>query len=150
VFAYCDNLRTINGKDYYVSGDEFIWLSASWKGDYTIPSGITSIGGHAFCNCENMTGISIPDGVKTIGTSAFHGCSSLREVSIPDGVRLLSHFVFSDCSNLSKVSLPESVTFIGADIFNDCDSLSSIIVTKGTYAEQCLKGDGYTDILVIK
>ena len=44
-------------------------------GAYTIPGGVTSIGGYAFQGCSNLTGIAIPNGVINIGAYAFNGCS---------------------------------------------------------------------------
>ncbi|MGM9946705.1 leucine-rich repeat domain-containing protein [Floccifex sp.] len=38
---------------------------------YSIPVSVTSIGGYAFHNCNNLTNITIPNGVTSIGYFAF-------------------------------------------------------------------------------
>ena len=41
-----------------------------------IPSGVTSIGEEAFCNCSSLESITLPDSVTSIGEEAFCKCSS--------------------------------------------------------------------------
>jgi len=49
---------------------------------YTVPGGVTSIGGGAFYGCANLTSISVPAGVTTIGSGVFNGCSSLTAINV--------------------------------------------------------------------
>ena len=42
--------------------------------EYTIPSGVTTIGDSAFEECKNLTSVTIPEGVTTIGRGAFLRC----------------------------------------------------------------------------
>ncbi|WP_440486505.1 leucine-rich repeat protein [Segatella hominis] len=50
---------------------------------------MTSIGDHAFSDCESLSSIVIPNSVKSIGGMAFMGCTSL-----PSSVRedIISRF----------------------------------------------------------
>ena len=48
----------------------------------TIPNTVTSIGMHAFADCENLTSITIPNSVTSIGDYAFMDCSNLTEVTM--------------------------------------------------------------------
>lgn len=43
----------------------------------TIPDSVTTIGDHAFDDCEALTNITIPDSVTSIGDSAFNKCPNL-------------------------------------------------------------------------
>ena len=53
------------------SGDVAIPSTVSYYGNiYTV----TSIGGHAFAGCSDLTSVTIPSSVTNIGTSAFHDC----------------------------------------------------------------------------
>ena len=42
--------------------------------NYTIPNSVTTIGEHAFSDCDSLTNINIPNSVTTIGKLAFKGC----------------------------------------------------------------------------
>ena len=48
--------------------------------EYTIPEGVTSIGGEAFFACTSLTSVTIPESVTSIGNQAFSYCSSLTSV----------------------------------------------------------------------
>ncbi|MBR4294659.1 MAG: leucine-rich repeat domain-containing protein, partial [Bacteroidaceae bacterium] len=79
----------------------------------TIPYGVTSIGGWAFCNCSSLESITLPYGVTSIGNYAFLGCSSLKSITLPDSVTSIGDRAFSGCSSLESITLPDSVTSIG-------------------------------------
>ena len=42
--------------------------------NYTISNSVTTIGEHAFSDCDSLTSINIPNSVTTIGDGAFQGC----------------------------------------------------------------------------
>ena len=92
----------------------------------SLPAGLTSIGDHAFDECENLTSATIPSGVTAIGQYAFSGCKALTSVTIPSGVTAIAQCTFSGCLNLASVTLPEGVTTIGDYAFRDCHNLTSI------------------------
>jgi hypothetical protein len=46
----------------------------------TLPSNLTSIGDHAFYDCNDLTSITLPAGMAYIGTQAFYTCNNLQTV----------------------------------------------------------------------
>ena len=88
----------------------------------TIPDGVTTIGGYAFCNCSSLQSIAIPDGVTSIENLAFYGCSSLQSIAIPDGVTEIGDCAFEGCSSLQSIEIPDGVTSIGDLAFYGCSS----------------------------
>lgn len=52
-------------------------------GDVTIPSGVISIKGGAFCGCSGLTSVKVPNSVMNIGYGSFSCCSSLTNMVLP-------------------------------------------------------------------
>ena len=123
-----DGVLTISGEGemkYYSVG-------APWNESGTqiviaeIEPGVTTIGGHAFSDCFNLTSVEIPDSITSIGLNAFDGCSSLTSVVIPDSVTSIGGQAFAYCSSLTSLEIPESVTDLGDWTFVGCSSLTSL------------------------
>ena len=134
---------TISGKGAmteWVNSDSAPWKTYSNTiNKVVIQPGVTSIGGHAFSKCKNLTSITIPEGVTSIGSDAFSGCSSLTSITIPEGVTSIGSDAFSGCSSLTSITIPEGVTSIGEYAFYACENLKSITIPKsvtsiGNYA----------------
>ena len=89
---------------------------------------VTSIGEHAFFNCNSLTSITIPNSVTSIGRYAFFNCNSLTSIVIPDSVTSIGWGAFYNCDSLASVTIPDSVTSIGDSAFESCDSLTSIVI----------------------
>ena len=129
-----DGVLTISGSGKMT---EFGGYSAlPWKNyvdnitSVVIRDGVTSIGSHAFFNCENMLSIDIPDSVASIGEYAFTSCISLSGIDIPDAVSEIPEGVFYNCFALDNVVVPGSVTSIGKQAFYKCSSLTTITIPK--------------------
>ena len=126
---------TISGKGAmteWVNSDSAPWKTYSNTiNKVVIQPGVTSIGGHAFSKCKNLTSITIPEGVTSIGSDAFSGCSSLTSITIPEGVTSIGEYAFYACENLTSITIPEGVTSIGSDAFSGCSSLTSITIPEG-------------------
>ena len=126
---------TISGKGAmteWVNSDSAPWKTHSNTiNKVVIQPGVTSIGGHAFSKCKNLTSITIPEGVTSIGSDAFSGCSSLTSITIPEGVTSIGEYAFYACENLKSITIPKSVTSIGNYAFGGCSSLTSITIPEG-------------------
>jgi len=114
----------------------------------TIPDGVTTIGGRAFCWRDCLKTIVIPPGVKEMGWDAFRGtgltavtiyagmkysglcyadCKALTSVIIQDGVTVIPEDMFYYCSALKTISIPDSVKEIGSGAFGHCSGLTSVV-----------------------
>ena len=96
--------------------------------DVELPSGVTSIGNHAFNGCTSLALTSLPSGVTIIGDSAFRGCTNLALTSLPSGVTSIGQYVFSGCTSLALTSLPSGVTSIGNYAFSGCTAIQSLTI----------------------
>ena len=112
-FAGCSNLATMTvdaGNPKYDSRNSCNaiietssnTLIAGCKNS-TIPSSVTTIGGHAFFNCTGLTSIEIPSSVTSIGYEAFAGCSGLTSVTVYAPSCTLGNGAFRDCENLANI-----------------------------------------------
>jgi len=111
-------------------------LGNVFKGNKTITSfdelwyftGLTSIGGNSFRECDGLTSVIIPDNVTSIGSAAFYECFNLTSITIPEGVTSISYAAFS-FSGLTTVTIPNSVTSIESNAFYGCASLTSASIS---------------------
>jgi len=139
-FVNCKNLASINvalQNNTYMSGDGVLFIKNGQtlicfpegkKGEYIIPSSVTTIEYYAFSGCSGLESVSIPSSVTTIKKSTFSMCSSLENVTIPPSVTTIEDSAFANCSSLKSVNFqsPSSVTSIGKQAFYGCWRIDSI------------------------
>ena len=133
-----DGTLTISGTDMPDYEDVVIndvglttapWYSQTSKiKTIVIEDGVTSIGDHAFFNCQSLTSVTIPNSVTSIGGWACGSCHSLTSVTIPNSVTNIGPCAFIDCPGLTSVTIPNSVTDIGNNAFDGCIGLTSITI----------------------
>ncbi|MGN0444712.1 MAG: leucine-rich repeat domain-containing protein [Acutalibacteraceae bacterium] len=142
VFGACESLTSIivdnNNKYFYndeygVLFDKNKTILIQYPGgnsrlSYTIPDGITKIGGGAFEGCRNLTSTTIPDSVTTIDKGAFEDCTSLTSITLPNGITSIGSDAFNGCESLTNIMLPDSILFLGDAVFGGCKSLTSITI----------------------
>ena len=98
--------------------------------DVIFPDGITSIGNYAFSGCGNLIINELPSGVTTIGENAFAGSGVAIEV-LPSSLTTIGNCAFGYCNNFEAIEIPSSVTTIDEAAFYECFSLA-IVNFKGT------------------
>ena len=128
--AGCTALAEINvqaGNSHYSSkdgvllsgdGKSILWFPMGKKGEYTLPSTVTTVGDYAFRNCRIET-FHFADGLKSIGKYAFYN-SSVKEVSLPSTVKQIPTGLFQKCANLTTVHLGKNTELLGDYVFDGC------------------------------
>ena len=152
------NYKSIDGNLYSKDGKTLIQYAVGKSNTtFEIPSGVTTIGNHAFRDCYSLTSITIPDSVTTIGSWAFSGCTSLTSITIPASVTTIGSSAFGGCSSLTynvydngkylgnesnpylvlveatstsitSCEINENCKVICEYAFRDCTSLTSIVI----------------------
>ncbi|MDE5602017.1 MAG: leucine-rich repeat protein [Clostridia bacterium] len=92
----------------------------------TIPNSVTNISNFAFSGCSELANVIISPNVTSIGTEAFSECSKLISITIPDGVTVIDYATFKNCYNLTSVTMTKNLTNIGNEVFQKCRNLSDI------------------------
>lgn len=78
------------------------------EGEYTIPTGINTVGQYAFAGCNGLTSIDFGN-VTTIMSYAFRDCSALpSSLIIPPSVTSAGQDIFRD-SGVKKVAYPKGI-----------------------------------------
>ena len=107
-------------------------------------SGVTSIGGYAFKDCQAMTHAVLPSGLQRIGSEAFRYNYALETVTpfLPETVQSIGSQAFENCTVLTgdlKLQNP-GLTSIGMGAFAGDSKLSSVdmsgsgVTTLSSYA----------------
>lgn len=140
LFSGCTSLVSVDlPASWTAISDEAFYNCAALQ--YTMTTGLTSIGSWAFCGCVSLgQDLVIPSGVTEIGTGAFRYCNPCS-VTIPVGVTEILDYTFDACPNLTSLTLPEGLLSVGTYAFggNALKSLSlpSTLETLG----DCAFGD---------
>jgi len=82
---------------------------------FTIPNGVTSIGGLAFYYCTNLASVTIGNSVTSIGESAFHNCTNLASVTIGSNVTSIGYWAFCSCTSLVSVKFEGTISSSNLD-----------------------------------
>ena len=106
-FEDCNNLASItvnSNNNNYSSQDGVLFNKnkttliqypmGNTRTSYTIPNSVTSIGSHAFYDCNNLTSVTIPNSVTSIGGYAFYSCDNLTSITIPNSVTSIGDHAF--------------------------------------------------------
>ncbi len=136
-FLYCDSLRaihtapgnthfkSIDGVLYSADGTELLIFPTSRSGAFTVPAGVTRIGGWAFagsgdsCDDGPLT-VALPDGLLDIEPYAFYS-ASLERLTIPGSVKTIQSYAFMD-NSINTILLSEGIERIEDGAFYRGDS----------------------------
>ncbi len=91
---------------------------------------VTSIGEHAFDNCDNMEDVHFGNSLKHIG-SAFMA-TAIDQISLPENVTEIVPFAFNCCDKLTELRLPEGLKQLEENAIAECKNLRRLFVGKDT------------------
>ena len=140
-FAGCVNLESIEvdeANEWMCSVDGVLFNKDKTKlyaypagkksNTYSIPEGVSWIGGNAFVECSNLKSIKMPNSVKTIHTGAFAVCRSLEEMFFSENATYINAYTFQGCTRLKHVVIPSMVWGMGEHVFSGCINLEYVII----------------------
>lgn len=98
---------------------------------YTIPDGVTWIGGSAFAYNPYLVKVTMPNSVARMSFSIFSNCKALRSVSLSESISHIAASTFEKCENLHFLDIPESVRSFEENVFRW--SPIKTLVIRGTF-----------------
>lgn len=102
--------------------------------ELTIPEHITSIGGGAFSDCENLAIVNF-NAINCVGAFSlasdttiypFGGKNKLKDVYFGKKVKTIPEGIFKGCEQIKLIEIPAGITTIGALAFADCVMLTNV------------------------
>lgn len=131
---------SVDGVLYDKAVKKLILCPNGKSGEYTIPEGVTEIGGSSFYFSSKVTKVTIPSTVNKISSNAFVACLGLTEFDVNadntsfadvGGVifnKALTTIVLVPNGKSGTYTIPNGVTKIGANAFYYCTKLTSVNV----------------------
>lgn len=159
---------SVDGVLYYKNTDESSPLygepeqlnnfPAGKGGSFTIPYGVTTIGGYAFSHCYKLTEINMYNTVTRIDAYAFSHCWNLEKIRLSDNLKILRKEALAYCDSLKRIDLPSTLKEIGPDaVLGNIDSddnkiyyfTEGISCTKDSYAHKYLLNQALSPDIII-
>ena len=117
--------KAIDGVLFSVDGKELICYPPSKEDTlYSVPSGVTVIGGSAFSHSKNIREIILPDCIEILSEAAFYN-STLRRINLPESLKSIHNWCFIECYNLDCITLPHGLKAIGEGAL-ECTSIKTV------------------------
>ena len=167
VFTSCSALSTIDvsgtGGNYSAkgpdgrkvlctaNGSEIVFCPKGMEGDYTIPTGVTTIGEEAFMSCTKLTSVTIPGYVTEIKTNAFKSCSGMTDLTFGDDGNglVIRESAFYSCSSLTSLVLPASLYQMEQFAFGSTSKLTTVTVNSAGKLTTVGEGDDAKQVYVV-
>ena len=141
-FEGCTSLKDINAdEDFavnfpstltYIGGHAFYDCNVL-SGDIVIPDKVTSISLYSFSRCYKITSVSMGPDVTEIGFGAFGGCFGLESITLSPSLEKIGEYAFSNTYAMQSITLPGSVSYVGMNAFMS-SGVASVIVPQGKAA----------------
>ena len=98
---------------------------------YSIPEGVTWIGGRAFAQNTYLTSVEMPNSVTHMCFGTFSGCKNLRSVRLSERLSSISARTFENCSSMLFLDIPASVGEFQESVFR-WSAIKNLVV-RGTF-----------------
>ena len=98
---------------------------------YTVPDGVTTLGGDAFAYNPYLLSVHMPNSVTRMAFGIFSNCKSLKSVQLSENIKYIAAYAFESCDNLRFLDIPESVTGFAESVFR-WSPLETILI-RGTF-----------------
>ena len=98
---------------------------------YTVPDGVTTLGGDAFAYNPYLLSVHMPNSVTRMAFGIFSNCKSLKSVQLSENIKYIAAYAFESCDNLRFLDIPESVTGFAEGVFR-WSPLETILI-RGTF-----------------
>ncbi len=117
--SYPKNAIISENMIYGPDGKSVLFVAYNEDGDYSVPSSVTAIEDDAYRYLPNMTTININNDVTSIGNHAFADCETLENVFLPMKLETLGSAVFENSGNIKNVVFNGPTPVEGtADVFD--------------------------------
>lgn len=127
---YSDGVLTISGSGNmydYGSSTAVPWYSFRQEiTSVVLPSGLTSVGSHAFYGCEQLTVLDLPENVRSVGEYAFAGCRQMQLLDLGSSLETIGTGAFYSCRAIAALRLPGTLKTIGSEAFYDCTGITTL------------------------
>ena len=116
-----------DGIIYDATKEKVFFAPLSYKGDYTSPSSVRSIGEKAFYLCNDLTSLSLTK--CNINNMAFSNCEGLTSLSLAKCD--INNMAFSNCEGLTSIRLTGDINFNGNTFWKDCPNIKEVYYITG-------------------
>lgn len=135
-FQDCSNLEAINvspenpvfssedGVLFNKDKTTLLLVPVAKKGDYTVPSTVTTIDTGAF-NYSTLTSVTVGGNVKLLSHGAFSS-SGISGITLEEGIEVIDSYCFANCYNLTSLKIPSGVKKVGGAFVEECDNIKEI------------------------
>ena len=100
---------------------------------YTVPDGVTRLGGNAFAYNPYLLSVQMPNSVARMAFGIFSNCKSLKSIQLSKNIKYIDAYTFERCDNLRFLDIPESVTGFAEGVFR-WSPLETILI-RGTFPD---------------
>ena len=95
----------------------FCYPAGAKREAYSVPDGVSWIGGNAFAYNPYLTSVHIPNSVTYMSFGTFSNYKKLSSVHLSENVNLIAAYTFERCESLSLLDIPASVERFAESVF---------------------------------
>lgn len=111
----------------------FCYPAGARSETYTVPDGVTWLGGDAFARNPYLLSVQMPNSVTFMAFGIFENCKSLKSVRLSESIKHIAACTFEKCDNLGFLDIPESVKSFEESVFR-WTPIDTIII-RGTFPD---------------